>query len=682
MRLLPNAALGALAISLIAGCSENLGPAPPDGGRVVRVRAEEISGPRTPRVGTAIRSGGGSVFVGTDAGLFQFGDPEHWSPVHGGFLSAEDVSRAGVIEELSVDASGRQLFFRGVIGPSQVLVASADGGRTFERIDRPDALLIEVDGIGIAPAGAAGPDGAWLAAQGGRIFARPVAGNDWLEHLMPGAPAAISQIVADEAGRVALGVAFPGADDWTLWTGRLDGGDVTATGVELDARPLALAWSDDGLAIASESGVTLGSTPLVRWPGALVEHADLEDRGGQLHWALLGRLADGSLAVATGAGPAEVSGWVPLAADDAVAVTLTAGGALALRADAGIVDGAVAYAYGGTEVDLFSVAVRPGTSIYAAGDTRSGEIYQGRVADPLDYSTRGTPLRASAPRRIVFDPRVEDALFVGSFGVYRSDPLTSTWQERNTGFFSYDPGFFAGPFPVSAFDALGQDELWVGGINGDGPYRSRDGGATWERLHDGLGEPGSYQSEPGLPLVTQVQAFASGPDGATWMGGFRGGAFRLDEGTGVWEQRSAGLPRTDGAPQEDCCPQPGVSEVDVRDLVTLGDGSLLAATGWGVYRLPEGAGRWELRSTGLFNRDVNRLLRHPSDSATVLAAARGRADAPDWLFMSEDAGRTWFPVASRLSGRTVVDLAWSDPAALEVVVLLEAQGLWRMELDP
>jgi len=166
------------------------------------------------------------------------------------------------------------------------------------------------------------------------------------------------------------------------------------------------------------------------------------------------------------------------------------------------------------------------------------------------------------------------------------------------------------------------------------------------------------------------------------MGGFRGGVFRLDQEHDTWEQRSAGLPQVDGVPLDGCCPEPGVTEVDVRDLVTLGDGSLLAATGWGVYRLRGGEARWELRSTGLFNQDVHRLLRHPFDPETVLAATRGRPEAPDWLFLTEDGGQTWFPVASQLAGRNAIDLAWSDPAQLEVVALLEAQGLWRMELDP
>jgi hypothetical protein len=677
-----NAAVGAFVIVLIAACSENLGPAPPDGGRVVGVRTESVSGPRTPRLGTVLGSGGGAVFVGTDAGLFRFAHPASWSPVHGGFLNAENVSRAGVVEELALDRGGRRVFFRGVIGPSQVLVASVDGGHVFSRLERPDALLTEVDRLGIAPAGDLGPDGAWLVVQGGRTFSRSIAVENWNEYVMPAAPLAVSHVAASADGWIGVAVAHPGESDWTFWSGRADAGQLDVTGTVLESRPLAMIWSSGELVAATASGVGTATTPLVRWPGAVIEHADLVDLDGQLEWALVGRLSDGSLALASGSGAGEVAGRRALDFEDVVGVTRTGSGAIVLRADASVSDGLAQHPYGGTEVDLFSVASRPGSDRYAAGHTRTGEIYQGRVADPLDFATRGTPLRASAPRRIIFDPAVEDALFVGSFGVYRSDPLSASWQERNTGFFSYDPGYFAGPFPVSAFDVVGSGEFWVGGTNGDGPYRSVNAGTNWERVHEGLGEPGSYLAEPGLPLVTQVQAFTTGGDGAIWMGGFRGGVFRLEPGTDLWEQRSAGLPRIDGVPHEGCCPVPGVSEVDVRDLVALDDGSLLAATGWGVYRLPRDAERWELRSTGLFNRDVTRLLRHPSDGSTVVAGARGRPEAPDWLFVSEDAGRTWFAVASRLLARTAVDLAWSDPAALELVVLLEAQGLWRMELDP
>ena len=75
-------------------------------------------------------------------------------------------------------------------------------------------------------------------------------------------------------------------------------------------------------------------------------------------------------------------------------------------------------------------------------------------------------------------------------------------------------------------------------------------------------------------------------------------------------------------------------------------------------------------------------MRSRMKSSGGSAAARGRPEAPDWLFLSEDAGRTWFPVASGLVGRTATDLAWSDPARLEIVALLEAQGVWRMELAP
>jgi hypothetical protein len=670
---------------LLGACSENLGPAPPDGGRVVGVGHEAFSGPRTDRVGIAVELAGPGVLVGTDAGLFSFDAdrPEAWSPVHGGYLTGQSEARVGVVRELEMTADGRRIFFRGELGPSDALVASRDGGMTFTRLGRPDALLNSVDAIGIADPGVLGSDGAWLAVQGGRAFVRSTLTETWDERLMPRAPVEVAAIIADSLGNIALAVAGSSPADWTLWVSQGPDGDVLETGIILDGPALAITWHETELLGATFSGVHDGTGQVVAWEDAEVVFASLDGSRNQIAWALVARLADSTLAIATGEGPGVVGQSTVVPSGTVVALARSGDRTRVLYDDgssweaSGGVD-----AYAGVELNLLSVAASPAASSLAVGHLRTGEIFQGVPTDPDAFGTRGTPLRASAPRNILFDPLVDDALLVGSFGVYRSDPRTATWQERNTGFFSYDPSFFAGPFPVSAFVALPNGDLWVGGINGDGPYRSVDGGQNWQRVHEGLGEPGSYLAEFGLPLVSQVRGFTADQNGRVWMGAFRGGVFRLDEATDIWQGVSAGLPRVSGVPLDSCCAVPGVSEVDVRDLATLGDGTLLAATGWGIYALRPGTRTWEDRSIGLFNRDVTRLLRHPHDSATVLAASRGREDAPEWLFLTEDGGRTWFPVDSRLRARTVLDVVWSDPARMEIVVLLEAQGAWRMELNP
>ncbi len=670
---------------LLGACSENLGPAPPDGGRVVGVGHEGFSGPRTERVGTAVKVAGSAVLVGTDAGLFHFDvdRPGAWSPVHGGYLTADSGARVGVVLDLQLTADGRRILFRGELGRTEALVASDDGGAIFSRLTRPDPLLNSVDAIGIADPGVLGLGGAWLAVQGGRAFVRSTTAEVWDERLMPRAPVEVAAIVADARGNIALAVAASLVADWTLWISQGPDGDVLETGITLDGPALAITWHGTELLTATSSGIHDLTGQFVTWNGAEVVFASLDGSGTQLAWALVARLADSTLAIATGEGPGVVEQFTTLPPGTVVAVARS-GGQTRVLYDEGSSWGASGGvdAYAGVELDLFSMAARPAASSLAVGHSRTGEIFQGAATDPDAFSTRGTPLQASVPLNILFDPLVDDALLVGSFGIYRSDPQTAIWQERNTGFFSYDPFFFAGPFPVSAFVALPNGELWVGGINGDGPYRSIDGGENWQRVHQGLGEPGSYLAESGLPLMTQVRGFTIDQNGRVWMGGFRGGVFRLDESTDIWEGVSAGLPKVNGVALDSCCVVPGVREVDVRDLATLGDGTLLAATGWGIYALRPGSQTWEDRSIGLFNRDVTLLLRHPDDSATVLAASRGRDEAPQWLFLTEDGGRTWFPVDSRLRARTALDLVWSDPARMEIVALLEAQGAWRMGLNP
>jgi hypothetical protein len=676
---------GCSLLLLLGACSENLGPAPPDGGRLVAVRQEAFAGPRAERTGLAISLAGQAVLVGTDGGVFRFDAdrPSDWYPVHGGYLTSDSEARVGVVRDLQMTADGRRIFFRGELGISDALIASPDGGDFFTRLPRPDALLTAVDAIGIAEPGALGPEGAWLTVQGGRAFVRAVGAESWSDRLLPRAPAEVAAVIADSTGRIAVAVAASSSTDWTLWASQGPDADVAETGVALDGPALAIAWHRASLLVATLTGIHDATGQLVSWSGAEVLFASIDGAGSQFAWALVARLADSTLAIATGEGPG-VAGQPTALPPGTAAAVIRSGDRTRVLYDDGSTWGASGGVdpYRGVELNLLSLAVRPASSSLAVGQLRTGEIFQGPASDPDAFGTRGTPLRASAPRKIVFDPLVEDALFVGSFGVYRSDPQTATWQERNTGFFSYDPGFFAGPFPVSAFVALSDEDLWVGGINGDGPYRSVNGGQTWQRVHEGLGQPGSYLTEPGLPLVTQVRGFARDQDGRVWMGGFRGGAFRLDPSTDIWEEFSAGLPKVNGVALDSCCAIPGETEVDVRDLAVLGDGTLLAATGWGIYALTPGATRWKIRSIGLFNMDVHRLLRHPGDSATVLAASRGREDAPQWLFLTEDGGRTWFPVDSRLRGRTAVDLAWSDPARMEIVALLEAQGAWRLELDP
>jgi hypothetical protein len=276
-------------------------------------------------------------------------------------------------------------------------------------------------------------------------------------------------------------------------------------------------------------------------------------------------------------------------------------------------------------------------------------------------------------------------VFWGAFGTaWHPGTVPGVWEARSEGQSSYLQIVFAGPVQVTALAQRPSDplEMWLGAAFGDGVYRSVDGGRNWARVHGGLGVPGGIDGEDGLSGMTEVRAFAFAGD-ELWMGGFRGGVHRLDASTDVWVQGNRGLPAIGtGAPLDTCCTIPLVSEVDVRDLVALPGGALLAATGHGVYRDDARAGNWIPSMQGLLNGDVYCLAPHPTRPDWVLAGCRGSAGAPDFLFLSRDGGLTWAPVLGGLTQRWAVRVMWTDLERLELVAVLSNSGAWRMELAP
>ena len=134
--------------------------------------------------------------------------------------------------------------------------------------------------------------------------------------------------------------------------------------------------------------------------------------------------------------------------------------------------------------------------------------------------------------------------FAGSFGVYHQEAEGAGWETRDRGQFNYLLDRYGGPVEVIRLDADPRSPalLWLGAMNGNGPYRSVDGGRNWIRAHQGLGPPGSRPGEDGLPWATEVHAFAFHA-GRTWMGSFRGGVWRWDGGGSLTPGRATPLTR-------------------------------------------------------------------------------------------------------------------------------------------
>lgn len=676
-------------VLLLGGCSENFGPPPPDSSRELPVRAEAFAGPVPARTALALAVGGGRVHLGTDRGLYQIdGRPLDglYRPGHGGFTDTGGRESIGAVDRLSLDPTGRNLLLVSRFGGGDFLTASTDGGQTFGSLalPSPNPLLDLVDLLAALPPGPADPDGAFLVAQGATLFRWAVHEGLWREVETPSGPTDYGPVQAGSDGGVLLAVDTP---EGGRLLESLDGGrSFVDTGDGFDESALAVANPGGARSVVTTEGWRRGNETR-SWVGHDLVAARLQVVGGALHYALLGESrSTGTLSLAVGTGlPDEVQGRALAEAVVPETLTLDGGRVLIATPDGALLlfDAAGSLgrrSFDAGELDWGSIAVHRGTQLLHLGHRRTGEVFRGPAHDPGAMQARGTPLFQSESRSLLVDPRLGEAIYAGSFGVHYNDGTSVVWEQRNAGLFSYLLQNFSGPVSPRCFALSPDGTLWLGAIQGDGPYRSSDGGQSWSPVHDGLGAPGSRLGEDGLPYATSIQAFAF-LENEVWMASFRGGVWRL-EPDDRWAQENLGLPDAGGAVADSCCIDTRTREIDARDLVVTGEGDLLVATPWGAYRRGPGESGWSPSSLGLANSDLRALDVDPDDPTRVVAVARGTPEVAAWLFLSQDAGRSWITVGSSLVAKKGRDVVWSRPRRDEIVALLENEGAWRVELEP
>lgn len=687
-------AWGSLLALLFIGCSENLGPPPPDGSTRVDVRSEGPAGPRIARAGTSVAATDGRVWVGTDAGLL-VADTERpgrpWIPLHAGFFGSEGTEVPGAVEALAVDAG--RVIFSGRRGLSSTLGVSENGGAIFVGIERPDVLVGAVDAVGVVPVSTPWPAGAWIVAQGRRLFVSPVGASrdpqfgtvNWTALELPGTVLGIDAVTGTDDGQL-VAAARVGTDSCAVFVAA-PGEDFLRRVTRPGSEVLALAVRGDVLAWATDAGIHEDDRTTVTWSRSIT-HAAF---AGADAWAAVAATdTPGGALVARGNRPDVVVDADAIELPDGVEALAETG------AVAWAVDGAAAITRVGVEVERTPFAgTAAGISALAAVDPlegsialarqRNGEVFVGPADDSDAYVSRSAQSTATV-RAMVVDPAAPGTVVAASFGVYENAPDRQQWVDRSLGFQPYEI-FLGDRFGVIALEVLADGSLWSGGENGEGPYRWRFGVRRWERVHDGLGTPGSVDFgtfEVGLPFVSQVRDFALDTTGRVWMAGFRGGVWRLDEAStpSRWVAENVGLPDLAGAAMDTCCVTGPERQVDARAVERVAGGEVLVATAWGIHARGPDDEIWQDRSLGLTNRDVRALAVSPRDPSLVVAIARGAAVAPDWLFLTEDAGRTWFPVGTSRVAVPAVDVVWSRPDRREVVVLVEGRGAWRLELEP
>lgn len=203
-----------------------------------------------------------------------------------------------------------------------------------------------------------------------------------------------------------------------------------------------------------------------------------------------------------------------------------------------------------------------------------------------------------------------------------------------------------------------------------GVYRSTDGGRTWEKRSEGLGENGNlrlcrlilHRDGTLFGLVTaQTRGAVQGPAGA--------GLYRSRDRGATWEHISRSLPLD----------WPKDFDVDPADskVIYLGAADLYQADG-GLYQTSDGGQTWRLltrKGPGHFGATV-----HPRRPGwvylTMCEGARGPA-----LWLSKDRGETWQPFLGLPFSN--VQRVHFDPGDDSVIyVSTFGGGVWKGPCDP
>jgi photosystem II stability/assembly factor-like uncharacterized protein len=260
----------------------------------------------------------------------------------------------------------------------------------------------------------------------------------------------------------------------------------------------------------------------------------------------------------------------------------------------------------------------------------------------LTFRSVGPALMSGRISDLAVNPKDRRRWYVAgaSGGVWKTTNAGTTW----TPIFDAQGSFSIG---CLALDPKDPAVLWVGtGENnsqrsvgfGDGVYRTRDGGVTWENL--GLKDSehiGMIRIDPRNSDTVYVAA-----QGPLWRSGPERGLYKTTNGGQTW------------LPILSISADTGVSEIhlDPRDpdvlyatayqrrrhVWTLIDGGPESA----IYKSTDGGVTWRKRSKGLPETDLGRigLAVSPANPDVVYAIVEA-ADGKSGFFRSLDRGETW-----------------------------------------
>ena len=229
----------------------------------------------------------------------------------------------------------------------------------------------------------------------------------------------------------------------------------------------------------------------------------------------------------------------------------------------------------------------------------------------------------------------------GSGGVWKTVNAGTTWSSIFDGQGSYSIGCLA-------VDPRNPSTVWVGtGENvggrhvgfGDGLYRSRDGGASWERV--GLEDSehiGTIAIDPRDSQVVYVAA-----QGPLWSADGQRGVYKTTDGGTTWAQVLAGSNEWTGANEVHVDPRdPDVVYASMHQRLRTVAALVNGGPGSGIYKSTDAGITWSELTRGLPDEDLGKigLALSPQDPSVIYATVE-LAHRKGGFFRSTDAGESW-----------------------------------------
>jgi photosystem II stability/assembly factor-like uncharacterized protein len=209
-----------------------------------------------------------------------------------------------------------------------------------------------------------------------------------------------------------------------------------------------------------------------------------------------------------------------------------------------------------------------------------------------------------------------------------------------------------GTVTTLAVDPLNPRIVYAGTRDGEGVFKSRDGGETWSPSGEGL---------PKLP-GSGVFCLAIAPrrPAILYVGTLNFGIYKSTDGGASWSPSRRGL-------------SANLLGVEALAIDPRAPDTVLAGTGVGIFKTTDGGANWKLRNGGLPATPViSDLAIDPKRPAVVYAAA-----GTSGLYKSTNGGETWAPAHHGLPAGLAVATLAIDPRRSATVYAATYAGLYK-----